>query len=185
MAASIVSVVSSIHFNCFLAVERMIKRNSCLVQRPRPRTVLVVDGNPEWLASTCRMIGSEYPVLAATCGADAVRTAKTVKPDLIVLDVMKPGGADGYRILAELRRDPATRDMPVIVVSEIGASKGIRSGVAARGRRLWRSVHSFIERSASCECLMDAVQNAIGPSFCGSRGIWVSTAVNRTHGMSY
>jgi CheY-like chemotaxis protein len=154
-------------------------------QIPRPRTVLVVDGDPQWRASTCRAIGSEYPVLAATCGADAVRTAKSVRPDLIVLDVMKASGTDGYQILAKLRRDPATRDMPVIVVSEINASMGLGFGMAPQGRRVWRSVHTFIERSASCECLMDALHNAIGPSFCHRSGIGLSSAVNRTHRMSY
>ncbi len=149
-------------------------------QRPRPRTVLVVDGNPQWLAATCRAVGSEYPVLAATCGADAVRTAKNVKPDLIVLDVMKPGGSEGLQVLSELRSDPATRDTPVIVVSAMGTAMGLRVGMASRMDRLWRSVHTFIERSASWECLMDALHNAIGPSFCHRSRIGLSPAVNQT-----
>jgi CheY-like chemotaxis protein len=154
-------------------------------QIPRPRTVLVVDGDPQWRASTCRAIGSEYPVLAATCGADAVRTAKSVRPDLIVLDVMKASGTDGYQILAKLRKDPATRDMPVIVVSESNTSMGRGLGIESQGRRLRQSVHAFIERTASCECLMDALHNAIGPSFCHRSRIGLSSAVNRTHRMSY
>ena len=154
-------------------------------QSSRPRTVLVVDGDPEWLASTYRAIGSRYPVLTATCDADAVRTAKSVRPDLIVLDVMKPGGTEGYQILSELRRDPATRDMPVIVVSESNAPMEVGFGMATRGRRAWQSVHAFIERSSSCELLMDAVQNVIGPSFRHRSRTRISATASQTHRMSY
>jgi CheY-like chemotaxis protein len=124
-------------------------------------------------------------VLSATCGADAVRTAKNAMPDLIVLDVMKPGGTDGYQILSALKRDPATRDMPVIVVSAINTSVDLGFAIASRGSRLWRSVHTFIERSTSCERLMDVVQNALGPSFCHCSRIKTPSTVNRTHRMSY
>jgi CheY-like chemotaxis protein len=153
-------------------------------QGPRPRTVLVVDGNPQWRASTCRAIGAAYPVLAATCGADAVRTAKSVRPDLIVLDVVKPGGMDGYRILVELRSDPGTRDMPVIVVSEIKASIRMGFGSAVKRRHLWQSVHAFVERSASCERLLEAVRNAIGPSVCDRGPSRAPVAAGQVHVMT-
>ena len=153
--------------------------------RPRPRTVLVVDGDPQWLAAACRAVGSEYPVLAATCGADAVRTAENVKHDRILLDVMNPGGTEGRQGRAEWRSDPGTRDMPVSVVSAMGTATGLRVGMASRMDRLWKSVHTFIERSASWECLMDALHNAIGPSFCHRSRIGISSAVNQTHRMSY
>ena len=108
----------------------MDKIRTYLSRKPwsRPRTVLAVDADPVRLEATCRTIGSEYPVLAATCGVDALRTARNVKPDLIVLDIMRPGGMDGCRILDDLNSDPATRDIMVIVVSETSTATNMEFG---------------------------------------------------------
>lgn len=160
----------------------MNKRNTHLSQRPRPRTVLVVGGDAEWRASACHTIGEEYPVLAASCDADAVRTARNVKPDLIVLETMESGGIDGSRILDTLENDPATRNMRVIVVGEISPAKGWGFGATIRGRRLWHSVHATLRATTSHECFMDAVHDAIGPSFSRRGGAERSATDERTRG---
>ncbi len=142
----------------------MNKRSSHLSQRPRPRTVLVVGGDAEWRASACHAVGEEYPVLAAASDTDAVRIARNVKPDLIVLETMEPGGMDGCRILDTLESDPATRNMRVIIVRKIERAKGWELGATIRGRRLWHSAHAILRASASHERFMDAIHEAIGPS---------------------
>jgi len=57
-----------------------------------------------------------YQVVPLTDPTQAVERAKQLKPFAITLDVMMPG-RDGWTVLAELKNDPDTRDIPIIVCS--------------------------------------------------------------------
>ena len=142
-------------------VKNMFRRIAGTATRPRPRTVLLVDDDPVWLASTCRAVGAEYPVLTAVCGEDTLRVARMARPDLIILSIMVPGGDGCFRILAELENDPATRDTTFIVVSEGEDAVGLEFGNAEFYRQFGSSVHAFLERSVSSERLMEEVTKAI------------------------
>jgi len=97
--------------------------------------ILVVDDTPinlETLAEMVRHAGANARV--ANCGATALRYARLEpRPDLILLDIMMPD-MDGHAVLAELRRMPETRDIPVIFVTALDdqseEERGIREGAA-------------------------------------------------------
>jgi CheY-like chemotaxis protein len=55
-------------------------------------------------------------VVTASNGQEAVNLARTLHPAAITLDVMMPG-RDGWDVLRELKADPATQDIPVIMVT--------------------------------------------------------------------
>jgi two-component system phosphate regulon response regulator PhoB len=57
-----------------------------------------------------------YEVLKAHDGIEGTDIAKRERPDLIVLDLMLPG-RDGYGVFRELKRDPRTVDIPVIMLT--------------------------------------------------------------------
>jgi DNA-binding response OmpR family regulator len=82
----------------------------------RPR-VLIVDDDAavlRFLTMAAERLGWEATGLSD--GAKAFDTARTLKPDLVLLDLMMPGH-DGYSILAHLRQDESLRDMPVCLLS--------------------------------------------------------------------
>jgi putative two-component system response regulator len=82
-------------------------------------TLLVVDDTPENLAVLGELLQPEYRVRVANSGRAALRIAVSApKPDLILLDVMMPE-MDGYAVLASLREDPRTSDIPVIFVTAL------------------------------------------------------------------
>ena len=60
-----------------------------------------------------------YEVVSCRDGQEALATATSARPQLIVLDVMMPG-LDGLGALRKLKEDPATRDIPVVVLSAKG-----------------------------------------------------------------
>jgi CheY-like chemotaxis protein len=60
--------------------------------------------------------GNDYAVVEASDGDEAVALARSAGPDLVLLDLMMPGRS-GADVLAELRGDPATADLPVIVLT--------------------------------------------------------------------
>lgn len=81
------------------------------------RTVLIVEDQIEMRAITTAYLERQgYRVLATDNGADAVERARREHPDLIFMDVSVPG-MDGIRATAELKGDPATRSIPIIIVS--------------------------------------------------------------------
>lgn len=81
------------------------------------RTVLIVEDQIEMRAIAAAYLERQgYRVLATDNGADAVRQARTERPDLIFMDVSIPG-MDGIRATAEIKRDPATRAIPVVIVT--------------------------------------------------------------------
>lgn len=81
------------------------------------QTILIVDDFPENLTVLGELLQPIYQVRVATSGQKALRIASHPPyPDLILLDVMMPD-IDGYQVFAQLRADPATRDIPVIFVT--------------------------------------------------------------------
>ncbi len=66
-----------------------------------------------------------FMVLHASNGVEAVVIAKAEHPDLILLDIIMPQKT-GFEVLTELRLDPATHDIPVIVLSNLGQEVDIK-----------------------------------------------------------
>ncbi len=81
--------------------------------------ILAVDDDPAVLELLTRNLHREgYSVRTATNGRDAINLAKQLRPRLITLDVMMPS-MDGWSVLTALKADPATHDIPVVMVSII------------------------------------------------------------------
>jgi CheY-like chemotaxis protein len=58
-----------------------------------------------------------YTVLTAEDGVRGLESARQHLPDVITLDVVMPGGMDGWEVLRELKESPRTQSIPVIMVS--------------------------------------------------------------------
>ena len=82
------------------------------------RRVLVID-DEEDIREVARLsleLVGQYQVLTASSGRDGLDSARSHRPDAILLDVMMPD-MDGPAALAELRADPSTRDIPVLFLT--------------------------------------------------------------------
>lgn len=81
------------------------------------KTVLIVEDQLEMRAINAAYLAHfGYRVLAADNGIDALRYARDERPDLIFMDVSLPG-IDGIRAAEQLKADPATRHVPIIVIT--------------------------------------------------------------------
>jgi len=97
-----------------------------------PRTVLVADDDEDILQLVSfRLERAGYTVVTAGDGQQALAAARQHQPDLAVLDVMMPG-LNGYEVTRQLRADPATAAIPVILltarVQEADVSRGFEAG---------------------------------------------------------
>ncbi len=68
-----------------------------------------------------------YQVETANNGAQALAKIKANRPDLLVSDVMMPE-MDGFELLANVRRDPALMDLPVIMLTAKAQDKDVLEG---------------------------------------------------------
>jgi DNA-binding response OmpR family regulator len=98
----------------------------------RKKRILIVEDHSE-LRELIRLRFKDegYAVATATNGIDAVRKTRSLMPDLILLDVMLPE-LDGFMVCELLRRDKATKRIPVIMVTglegQVPRCAGIESG---------------------------------------------------------
>jgi len=95
------------------------------------QTILTVDDDEGVITLFQRYLEKQgYKVVGMTTSEGVIETAKRLKPYAITLDVIMPG-KDGWQIIQELKSDPETRDIPVIVCSIMSeADKGLSMGVA-------------------------------------------------------
>ncbi len=92
--------------------------------------VLVIDDDTTVLDLLVRSLGRDgFRVETATEGISGLEKARQLKPSVITLDVMMPG-TDGWTVLAGLKDDPATMDIPVIMVSIVD-EKGLGFSLGA------------------------------------------------------
>lgn len=79
--------------------------------------ILIVDDSPtEVFQMTKALEQAGFRVEAAADGAEAIRKAREMHPDLILMDIVMPG-MDGFRATRTLANDPETRSIPVIMVT--------------------------------------------------------------------
>ena len=80
-------------------------------------TILVCDDEKDIVSALNIYLSAEgYRVLTAYDGESGLEIARSEKPGLIFLDIVLPG-VDGFNVLRTLRRDPATKDVPIIMMS--------------------------------------------------------------------
>src|SRR6476646_8306246 len=94
--------------------------------------ILVVDDEPDITALVAyHLARAGYRVSTAANGTEALKLARTERPDLVILDLMLPG-VSGYDVLAELRRLDETRDVGVILLTarreEVDRIRGLTLG---------------------------------------------------------
>ena len=87
---------------------------------PRQATILIVDDEPKNRSLLEVLLKPEgYLTVTANSGEEALAIVAEKPPDLILLDVMMPG-LDGHDVAAKLKGNPATRNLPIIMLSALG-----------------------------------------------------------------
>ncbi len=94
-----------------------------------PATLLIVDDEPQVRKLLETLLQHEgYQTLSASNGEEALQLVAQQPPDLILLDVMMPG-MDGYEVASQLKGNPATANIPIIMLSALSESSARLSGL--------------------------------------------------------
>lgn len=96
------------------------------------KTILIVDDQPEVreLVSVTLEVGT-HRTLTAASGAEALEIARREQPDLILLDVMLPGGPDGIEVCRRLKSDAATQGIHIVMLTARGQERDRQNGFEA------------------------------------------------------
>jgi two-component system phosphate regulon response regulator PhoB len=86
------------------------------------RTILICDDEPSLRELMRVSLGDGYSFAEAADVAEAIKLVDSVLPDLVLLDVMMPGGS-GLSVLEHLRKKPSLRRTPVVVISAFTADR--------------------------------------------------------------
>lgn len=85
-------------------------------KKPQPQ-ILIIDDEELLSSAITRTLRDDYRVTTANSGVEGLKKARQIKPDLIVLDVLMPGGMDGFATGRELKSDPHLKSTPILYLS--------------------------------------------------------------------
>jgi len=88
-------------------------------KHPRPIKVILAEDDPT--IATAYKMGLTYhgfEVIVAVDGNEALAAMREQHPDIILLDIIMPH-MNGIEVLAEMRKDPKLKDLPVIILSNL------------------------------------------------------------------
>jgi CheY-like chemotaxis protein len=120
---------------------------------PSPR-ILVVEDVPLVRAVLAMRLESEgFTVITARDGVEALDQVREGQPDLVLLDLMMPR-LTGERVCQELRADPRTRTLPIVVLSA-------RVGEAEKLRALAAGADSFVGKPYDLDRLVEEIRTRL------------------------
>ena len=111
--------------------------------------IVIADDNADMREYVQRLLAG-YAIESVADGQAALSAAKRQTPDLVLTDVMMPG-LDGFGLLRELRADPRTQDVPVILLSA-------RAGEESRIEGMQAGADDYLAKPFSAKDLLARVQ---------------------------
>lgn len=119
------------------------------------KTILVVDDEPSLRALiSTTLADAEYRIVEAGDGNSALRLAREELPDLLLLDWMLPGRS-GIEVAERLRADPATRELPILMLTAMGQQQD-------RARAAGLGLCGYLTKPFSPLELIDRVRAVLG-----------------------
>lgn len=126
----------------------------------RSARLLVVDDQRDNREVLEIILASEgFVIQTAGSGAEALASVAQVPPDLILLDIMMPG-MDGYQVAIQIKGNPATRSIPILMVTAL-------SGAVVRARALGAGAEDLLAKPFEAADLCSRVRNLLRPNTPG------------------
>ena len=122
----------------------------------KTRTILCIEDEPHLQEElTAAFVEDGYTVKNAYDGEMGLSLAKQEKPDMILLDLILPK-KDGFEVLELLKSDPATKNIPVIVLSNLETAENVEKAV-----RLG-AVSYLVKPNYEISHILQKVKNVLG-----------------------
>jgi DNA-binding response OmpR family regulator len=122
------------------------------------KTVIIVEDErdaAEMFAEMMRVTG--FDVIQLYSSTPAISTISAERPDIVILDIMMPD-VSGLEVLRYMRREPALKDTPVILVSAKSMPADIQEGMDAGASNYLTKPVGFLELKNAVEKLVSPVR---------------------------
>jgi CheY-like chemotaxis protein len=127
-----------------------------------PKKILVVDDEPDMVTFLCTLLEDNgYATCTAVDGEEGMEKTKNERPDLISLDLLMPNKT-GIKMYRELRKDPETKDIPVIMVTGFA-----KDDVPQMDFKKWiheraiKPPEAYIEKPVNKEVYLESIKQAL------------------------
>ncbi len=115
--------------------------------------ILCIDDNRRNLSILQELLEDDFELDCAPSGEDGLNSLKEARPELILLDVMMPG-VDGYEVCKQVKADPETSEIPIVLVSALSRSEDRELGFAA-------GADAYLSKPFDPDVLLDLVENYV------------------------
>jgi two-component system, OmpR family, alkaline phosphatase synthesis response regulator PhoP len=92
------------------------------------KKILIADDEPNVLLLVKLALESDFEIIEAVDGEEALRRAQNEEPDLILLDVMMPR-INGFEVCQRLKSNPSHKHIPIIILSAKAQEQDIIQGL--------------------------------------------------------
>ncbi len=103
-----------------------------------------------------RLQDENFVVAVASNGEEGLQKAQTEKPDLILLDMILPK-MNGFDFLKQIKADPALKNIPVIILSNLGQDQDIEQG------RQLGAVDYLLKTNYPIQGVIDKIKEHLSP----------------------
>ena len=93
----------------------------------KPSILLIEDDEMISMMYQTKFSMEGHTIQTAADGAEGLEKARASKPDVILLDIILPK-LDGFSVLKELKNDPETKKIPVILLTNLGQDDDVKKG---------------------------------------------------------
>ena len=122
------------------------------------RTILLVDDDDVFVEAVTAVLETRYRVRRAANGTEGLRMIAEERPDLVILDVMMDHLSEGFDVARRLRSDPATADLPIIMLTGVDQVYNVRMEVDES----WVPCDRYLEKPVAPGELLQHVAEVLG-----------------------
>jgi len=125
------------------------------------KNILLVDDDEDFLTATKLVLEkSGFKVETCMSAKECLAKLKLTMPDVIILDVMMESDHSGFDLCRELKRDPHTKAIPILMLTAVDQKYPLNFASAA-GDESWLPVEAFIDKPVEAHVLVERVKKLL------------------------
>lgn len=124
--------------------------------------ILIIDDDPDIVqAMKVVLENKDHTVLSAKSGEEGLEKVKTIRPDLIILDIMLEQVDKGFEVARDLKKDKNYQDIPILMLTAIKERTGLGFEKEAKDPD-WLPVDDYCDKPLNPEELISKIKILLG-----------------------
>ncbi len=123
--------------------------------------ILIIDDDPDFvLALRVPLEARGFAVEEAGSAEEGIQKVLSVRPDLVILDVMMPAGYEGFDVARAIREQHGLKDLPIVILTSLHDKHQVPYRFAPDETYL--PVDVFLDKPVKAEALVKTVEDLLG-----------------------